>query len=143
MWRPDESVKEAPNIAFRSTSDNNFEPPSMRSGVGQALQDFVATESIATFINCIDDEDKSMIGVARKFADELKEERILHRPWCQVRVIIKALCHDVPKGRKAYREFVDERRQDISGLAQTFVIPPAEKGTGKVFSLKPRTNRMS
>ena len=82
----------------------------MRSGVGQAPQHFVTTESVARFVNCVDYKDENMVGVARKFANELKEERVVHRPWGQVRIIIKAVCHDVTKRRKAYREFVDESR---------------------------------
>ena len=37
----------------------------------------------------INDKDESMLGVARKVADEVKEDRILHQLWCQIWVTVK------------------------------------------------------
>ena len=56
----------------------------------------------------------------------------------------KAFCDEVAKRGEYYREFVDESRQEISGLAQTPVVPPAEKCASKVIPfVKDRANRMS
>ena len=85
-----------------------------------------------------------MLGGARKFADELKEERVLHRPWHQVCIVTKASCYKTAKRGEGYRKFVDKSRQDISGLAQTPIIPPAEKCASEVISLvEDRADRMS
>ena len=115
----------------------------MHGGVGQSLQDVWTALSVATLIKCIDDEDESMLGGARKSADELKEEGVLHRPWHQVWVITKASCHKAAKRGKNYSKFVDESRQDVSGFAQTPIIPPAEKCASEVISLvEDRADRM-
>jgi len=48
------------------------------------------------------------------------------------------------EGGVDYCEFVDERRENIFGLAQIWVIPAAKKGSSKILSLvKACTNRMS
>src|SRR5258708_40199498 len=115
------------DIDFGSTGDDNLEPRSMRGGISQSPQGPWTIETVATLINCVDDEDESTFGGPRKFLDELKEERVLHRPWRQVWVVTKTFCHEASKRGEDYGEFVDESRQDISGIAQTPVIPPAEK----------------
>ena len=129
------------DIDFRSTSDDNLEPSSMRGGVGQSPQDPWTTESVAALINCVDDKYESTFRGTRKFADELKEERVVHRPWRQVWVVTKVFCHQASKWGEDYREFVNESRKDICGLAQIPVIPSAEKSAGKVvFLVKAGTN---
>src|SRR5260221_2896661 len=145
MRQPGEgSIKEMLNIGFRSTRDDNFEPRSMCSRVGQILQEDRTTLRVATLIECINDKDESVFRVARKGADEIKEERILHRLWCQVWVIAKTVCYDLSKWREYPRKFVDESWKDISRLAQVRVIPPAEKCSSKVPSVvEAFTDRMS
>jgi hypothetical protein len=64
---------------------------------------------VATFVYCVDDEDKSVFGDARKVVDELKEERVVHRPWRQVWVVTKAFHHEPSKIGEDYGEFVDKR----------------------------------
>ena len=123
------------DIDFGSTSDDYPEPWSMSSGVGESPQDIWTALRAATLIKCVDNKDESTFGGARKFPDELKEERVVHRPRRQVWIVTKALCYNAPKWGERSCELVDESRQDISGLAQTAVIPPAEKGTSKVISL--------
>ena len=91
---------------------------------------------VATPIECINDEYESALLGARKIADEVKEEIVLHRLACPVWVATKASCHNVSKGGEDYGEFVDESQENGSWLAQIWVIPPAEKRSSKVLSLK-------
>ena len=67
------------DVVFRSTGDNNFEPRSMCGRLGQSLQEDWTILIVTTFVECINDKDESVLGVARKVADEVKEDRILHR----------------------------------------------------------------
>src|SRR5258708_29843392 len=129
------SIKEMLNIGFRYTRDDNFEPRSMCSRVGQILQEDRTILRIATLVECINDKDESVFRVARKGADEIKEEKILPQLRCQVWVIAQTVCHNLSKRREYPREFVDESWKDISGLAQVRVIPLAEKGSSKVASI--------
>ena len=116
----------------------------MRGGVGQSPQDVWTALRVTTLIKRVDDEDESTFRGARKFADELKEESMLHRSRSQVWVVTKAFCNEAAKGGEYDREFVDESRQDVSGLTQTPVVPPAEKCASKVISfVKDGSNRMS
>ena len=132
------------DIDFRSTSDDNVEPWSTDGGVCQRPQDVWTALSVATLVKCVNDEDESMFGGARKVADELKEESALHRPRRQVWVFTKTFCDNAPKRGEDHCKFVDEGRQDISGLIQNQVFPPAEKSASKVISLvKGGTNRIS
>ena len=123
------------NIGFGPTSDDDFEPRSMRGGVGQSPQNPWTSAIVTALISCIDDKDESALGGARKFADELMEEGVVHGPWRQVWVVAKMCCDDAPKRWEGSSEFVDESWQDISRLAQTRIIPLAEKCAGEVFSL--------
>ena len=131
------------DIDFGSTSDDDLEPWSMRGSVIQSPQDVWTALRVTTLIKCVDYEDESMFRGARKFSDELKEERVLHRSRRQVWVVTKAFCDEAAKRGEYYREFVDESRQDISEFAQTPVIPLAEKCASKVFFfVKDGANRM-
>ena len=113
----------------------------MRSGVGESPQDIWTAPRAATLIKCVNDEDKSMFGGAWKFADKLKEERVVHRPRCQVWIVTKTFCNNAPKRGEGSCELVDESGQEISGLAQIPVVPPAEKCASKVICfVKNRTN---
>src|SRR5258708_7914938 len=94
---PVESIKECLDIDFGSTGDDNFEPRCMCSRIGQNLQDGSASPSVTTLVKCINDKDKSIFRVARKGADEIKEERPLHRPWCQIWIMAKTVCHNASK----------------------------------------------
>ena len=68
-------IKEKSDIDFFSTGDDNLEPRSVCSRIFQGLQDALTTLSAAAaLIKCVNDEDKSLFGEARKFADEFKEE---------------------------------------------------------------------
>ena len=132
------------DIHFESTSNDNLEPRSMRGGVYQSPQDPWTSVRVATFINGVDDKDESTFGRTRKFADEPKEKEGLHRPWNRVWIVTQAFCNEASKRGEQYREFVDESRQNISGLIQLSVIPLAEESASKVgFFVKPCTNRMS
>ncbi len=99
--------------------------------------------SIATLVKCVNNKDESVLRVARKGADEIKEKRAFHRLPSEFRVFAKVFCYNRPKWGKVYGEFVDESGEDVHGLAQIRVVPPAEKGSSKVVSLmKPCTDRM-
>ena len=81
--------------------------------------------------------------MAQNGADEIKEEGAFHRLWSEVWVVVKAFCYDGSKGGEDRGKFVDESREDVDGLAQNRVIPPAEKGSSKVLLLvKACTDRM-
>jgi hypothetical protein len=72
------TIKETLDIDFGSTGDDNLEPRSVCGGVCQGLQDVWTTLSAATLIKCVNDKDESPFWEARKFADEFKEESVLH-----------------------------------------------------------------
>ena len=91
--------------------------------------------SISTLIECIDNKDKSVLWVAQKGANQLKEERAFHQLWSKFWVVTKVFCHNGLKGGDVHSEFVDESQKDVDGLAQNQVIPLAEKGTSKVLLL--------
>jgi len=61
-----------------NSSDDNPEPQSLCSCIGQDLQDPWAALDVATLVKCVDDKDKSVLLVARKGADQFKEERAFH-----------------------------------------------------------------
>ena len=144
MRRLGKAVEEVLDIVLGPTSDDNLEPRGVCGRIRQSLQDPWTTPSVATLVKCINDKDECAFMEARKFADELKEKSVLHRPWRQVWVITKAFCHEASKRGEEYRKFVDESRQDISGLVQIPVISPAEKCASKMVSVvKGGTNRMS
>ncbi len=131
------------DIGFGSAGDDNLEPRGLCGGIGQDLQEMWATLSIATLVKCVNDKDKTVLRVARKGADEIKEERAFHQLRSEVRVIVKVLCYNGSKGGKEYGKFVDESRKDVPGLTQIRVVPLAEKGTSKALSLmKACTDRM-
>src|SRR5258708_29354892 len=119
------SIKETLNIGFRSTHDDNFEPRSVCSRFGQSVQEDRTTLLVATLIECINDKDERGFRVTRKGADELKEEMILHRLWCQVWVISKTVCYNLSKRREYPCDFVAESWKHMFRLAQVRVIPPA------------------
>ena len=99
--------------------------------------------SIATLVKRVNNKDESVLRVARKGADEIKEEIAFHRLRSEVRVVAKVFCYNSSKGGKEDGEFVDESWKDVCGLAQIRVVPPAEKGSSKVVSpVKVCTNRM-
>ena len=50
----------------------------MYGRVSQNLQEDWTVLVVTTFVECVNDKDESVLWVARKVADELKEERILH-----------------------------------------------------------------
>ena len=91
--------------------------------------------TIATLVKCVNDKDESMLRVAREGADEIKEERTLHRLRSKVWVVAKVFCYNGSKRGEEYSEFVNESGNDVSGLAQIRVIPPAKKCSSKVVSL--------
>jgi len=90
---------------------------------------------VATLVKCVNDKDESVLRVARKRAEEVKEERAVHRPWSKVWVVAKVLCYNGSKRGEDYGEFVDESREDVYGRAQFPVVLLAEKGSNKVVSL--------
>src|SRR5258706_6055523 len=131
------------DIEFGSAGDDNLQPRSLCGCIGQDLQERWATSSIATLVKRVNNKDESALRVARKGADEIKEERAFHRLRSEVWVVAKVFCYNGSKRGKEYGKFVDETRKDVSGLAQIRVVPPAEKGSSKVVSLvKACTDRM-
>src|SRR6267154_4647406 len=107
------SIKETLDINFGSTGDDKFEPRSICSCVGHRFQEDSTTLIVATFVKCVNDKHERLFRVARKVAKEIKEERILHRFWCQVCVTAKTPCHDGSKRREDFGELVYESRKDI------------------------------
>ena len=93
------------------------------------------TSSVATLVKCVNDKGKSALWVARKAADEIKEERATHQLQSQVWVVTKALCYNGSERWEDHREFVDEDQKDVCEFAQIQVVPPAEKGPSKVALL--------
>ena len=91
--------------------------------------------SIATLVKCVNDKNESVLRVVRKGADEINEERAFHQLRSKIWVITKVFCYNGSKRREEYGELVDESRKDINGLAQIWVVPPAEKCPGKGVSL--------
>src|SRR5258706_10220891 len=122
------------NIDFGFTRDDDLQPRSLCGCIGQDPQETWATFSIATFVKCVDDKDESVLRVARKGADEIKEERAIHRLRSKVWVVAKVLCYKCSKRWEYYGEFVDESGEDAHRLAQIRVVPPAEKRCCKVVS---------
>ena len=138
-----ESTKEFLDVDFGSAGDNDLQPRSLCGCIGQELQETCATLSIATLVKCVNNKDESVIRVARKGADAMKEERAFHRLPSKFWVFAKVFCYNGPKWGEVYGEVVDESGEDICGLAQIWVVPPAEKGSGKVVSLvKASTDRV-
>ena len=78
MRRPGGSIKEALDIDFGSTGDDNLKPRSLYGCIGQNLQDVSTTLGGATLVKGINDKDESTVWVARKGADEIKDESVLH-----------------------------------------------------------------
>src|SRR5260370_29249983 len=122
-------IKKAFDVDFGPARDDDFEPRSVCSRIGQNLQEDWTVMNVTAFIECVNDNDESVLWVAREGADEIKEERILHRLWCQVWVVAQPVSHNGSKKGEASCEFVDETRKDISELARICVIPPAEQGS--------------
>ena len=123
------------NIDFGSTGDDDFEPRGLRGCIGQNLQETRATPRVTTLVKCVNDKDESVLRLARKGADEIKEESAFHRLWSKVWVFTKVLCYNGSERGEEYGEFVDESGKDVHGIAQIRVVPPAEKGSSKVVSL--------
>jgi len=79
-----ESIKEMLDIDFGSAGDDNLQPQSLCSSIGQGLQETWATLSTATLVKCVNDKDKQVFRVVRKGADEVKEKRAFHQLWSKV-----------------------------------------------------------
>src|SRR5258706_11700954 len=131
------------DIDFCPAGQDNLQPRGLCGCIGQDLQERWATSSVATLIKCVDDKDESVVRVVWKGADEIKEESAFHRLWCEVWVITKVFCYNCLERGKDYGKFVNERGEDIHGLAQNWVVPLAEKRSSKVVPLvKVCTDRM-
>ena len=131
------------DIGFSSAGDDNLQPRSLCGCIGQDLQETWATLIIATLVKCVNDKDESVRRLARNGADEINEERAFHRLRSEIWVVVKVSCYNGSKGGKEYGEFVDDSGKDVDGLAQNWVVPPAEKGSSKVLLLvKACTDRM-
>jgi hypothetical protein len=127
MRRRGESIKAIFDIHFGSTGDDDFEPRNVCGRAVKSPQDVWTTLSATTLIKCVNDKDESPCWEARKFADEVKEESAASLTLVShLGPYEDALRQCFEKGGD-YREFVDECRKDICGLAQIRVIPPAEK----------------
>ena len=122
------------DIDFGPAGDDNLQPRSLCDCIGQVLQETWATLSIATLVECVNDKDESVLRVARKGADKIKEERAFHRRRGKVWVVAKVFCYNGSKRGKEDGEFVDESGKDIYGLTQIRVVPSAEKRPSKAVS---------
>ena len=143
IGRLGEGIKEMLDIDFGSAGHDNFEPRGLCGCIGQDLQKTRATPRVTTLVKRVNDKDECVLRLARKGADEFKEERAFHRLWSKVRVFAKVFCYNCSEGGEEYGEFVDEGGKDVSGLAQIWVVSPTEKGASKVVSLmKACTDRM-
>src|SRR5258706_271686 len=114
MRRLGESTKETLDIDFGSAGNDNLEPRGLCGGIGQDLQETCATLSIATLVKCVNNKDESVLRLARKGADKIKEEKAFHRLRSEVWVFAKVFCYNSSKGGKVYGEFVDESQKDVS-----------------------------
>jgi len=130
-----ESIKEMLDIDFGSACDDNLEPRSLCGCICQDPQETWATTRVTTLVERVNNKDESVIWVARKGVDEIKEESAVHRIRSEVWVFAKVFCYNGSERGEEYGEFVDESREDVSGLAQIWVVPPAEEGSSKLFSL--------
>src|SRR5258706_3562284 len=119
-----EITKETLDIDFGSARDDDLQPRSLCGRIGQVLQETWATFSIATLVKCVNDKDESVLRVAGKGADEIKEERAFHRFWSKVWVIAKVLGYNCSKRWEDYGEVVDERGEEVYGVTQIQVVPP-------------------
>ena len=135
LVRVGESTKETLDVDFGSARDDDLQPRSLCRCIGQVFQETWATSSIATLVKRVNDKDESVLRVARKGANEIKEERAFHRLWSKFWVLMKVFRYNCPEGGEVYGEFVDESGKDVYGLAQIQVVSPAEKRSSKVVSL--------
>src|SRR5258706_6268226 len=94
MRRLGESIKEMLDVNFGPAGDDNLKPWSLCSGTGQDPQEIWATSSVATLVQCVNDEDESVLRVARKWAGELKDECALHRLLSKSCGVGKVLCYN-------------------------------------------------
>ena len=139
-----DSIKEMLDIDLGSACDDDLQPRSLCSCIGQDPQETWATLRIATLVKCVNDKDESVLRVARKGADKINKERAFHRLRSKIWVVAKVICYNGSKRGEEHGEFVDESGKDVYGLAQIRVVPPAEKCPSKVVSLvKICADRMS
>ena len=130
-----ESIEEVLDIDLGSARDDDLQPRCLCGYIGQGPQETWATLRIATLVQCVNNKDESVLRVARKGADEIKEGRAFHRFRSEFWVLAEVFCNNGPKWGEVYGEFVDERGEDVYGLAQIRVVPPAEKRSSKLVSL--------
>ena len=123
------------DIDFGSAGHDNLEPRGLCGCIGQDLQETWATPRVTALVKRVNNKDESVLWLARKGADEIREERAFHRLRSKVRVFAKVFCYDFSEGGEEYGESVDESGEDVSGLAQIRVVSPTEKGASKVVSL--------
>ena len=101
------------DIDFSSTSNDNLEPRSLCGCIGQDPQETWATSIVATLVECVNDKDESAPRVARKGADQIKEERAFHRLRSKVWVVAKAFYYNGSERGEDYCKFVNESRKDV------------------------------
>ncbi len=101
-----DSIKEFLDIDFGSAGDDNLQPRSSCGCIGQDLQETCATLGIATLVKCVNNKDENLLRLARKGADEMKEERAFHRLWSEVWVVAKVFCYNGSKGGTEYGKLV-------------------------------------
>src|SRR5258706_5011466 len=131
------------DIDFGSAGDDNLQPRSLCSCIGQDPQETWAALSVAALVECVNDKDESVLWVVRKGAYEIKKEGAFHRLQSKVWVVAKVFCYNGSERGEDYGELVDESGKDVYGFAQIRVVPLAEKGTSKVILLvKACTDRM-
>ena len=105
------------DIEFSSARDDDLQPQGLCGCIGQGLQETWATLSITTLVKCINDKDESVLRVAKKGADEIKEERAFQGLRSKFWVVSKVFCYHGSKRGEVYGEFVDTSGEDVYGLA--------------------------
>ena len=123
------------DIDFSSAGDNNLQPWSLCSCIGQDPQETQVTLIVTTLVKCVNDKDKSVLQVVRKGVDEIKKERAFHQFWSKVWVVMKVSCYKGLKRGEDDGKFVNESQKDVDGLTQIQVISSAEKSSSKVVLL--------
>ena len=63
MRRLGKSIEDTLDIGFGSAGDDDLQPRSLCSGIGQGLQETWATLSTATLVKCVNDKDERVFRV--------------------------------------------------------------------------------
>src|SRR5258706_15277881 len=119
MREASETIKETFDIGFGPAGDDNLQPRSQCDCVGQGLQDLWASLTVATLIQCVNDEgERVLIGLARQGKDKIEELCVFHGLRCEVLVTTNTFCYNLLKTWGDSAELIDERGKNVSRLAR-------------------------